>query len=152
MADLRNLFEGWLSVSKEEQAQRRDDMSKRVFRFGDEAQRPVVIKLLDELFGSTRSFSDQDQLFAYISARNVFALACEKNPVDATPAAAKQLRSLGWRKEERLRTLLALLELDERAPSLEEYPTADQVRTRASALQVPSRNTGAQINFGRFKF
>jgi hypothetical protein len=142
----------WFHVSKEEQAQRRDDMSKRVFRFGDEAQRPVVIKILDELYGNTRRFSDQDQLFAFISSKNVYAIAYEKNPADAAFAAAKQLRSLGWRKDERIRILLALLVLDQRAPSLEEYPTADQVRAHASTLQVPSRNTGKQINFGRFKF
>jgi hypothetical protein len=145
----------WFHVSKEEQAQRRDDMSRRVFRFGDEGQRPVVAKVLDDLYGNTRRFSDQDQLFAYISARNVYALAYERNPADATGAAARQLRNLGWRKEERIRILLALLELDQRAPSLEEYPTADQVRAHAPAVQIPSSktgNTGKQIHIGRFKF
>jgi hypothetical protein len=145
----------WFHVSKEEQAQRRDDMSKRVFRFGDEAQRLVVAKTLDELYGNTRSFSDQDQLFAYISARNVYALAYERKPAEATAAAAKQLRNLGWRKEERIRILLALLELDQRTPSLKEYPTADQVRAHAATMQIPSHktgNAGKQIQFGRFKF
>ena len=145
-------FGDWFHVSKEEQAQRREDMSKRVFRFGDDKQRPVVAKVLGELYGSTHSFSDQDQLFGYISARNAYAIATEKDPDTAITAADKQLRKIGWRKEERIRIMISLLVLEEKAPSLEEYPTAEQIKDYAPKLQIPSEQKSKQIQIGRFKF
>ena len=147
-------FGDWFHVSKEEQAQRRADMSKRVFRFGDEEQRPVVAKVLDGLFGNKHGFSDQDQLFGYISSRNAFAIAYEKDPETANAAACKQLRSLGWRKDERIRIMLALLDLDAKAPSLEEYPTAEQVLELAPKMQLvyEQKQKSKQIQFRGFKF
>jgi len=119
-------LEGWFYVNRKEQQQRLDDMSEKIFQFGDEAQRPAVVKVLGDLYGNERRFSSQDQMYAFISAKNQYV----RNVNDARA----QLKKLGWKDDERIRLMIALLELDGAAESLNAYPTAADVRRRAGLV------------------
>ena len=125
------LFEGWFYVSKEEQQRRNDELADKIFQFGDEAQRPVVVRLLGELYGNTRKFCDQDQLFGFISAKNQYIKAGGAASGITEGNVRAQLKKIGWRDADRIQLMIALLQLDEAAESLEKYPTAAAVRRRA---------------------
>jgi len=124
-------FEDWFFVSKKEHKRRLDELSVKIFQFGDEAQRPLVIKVLRDLYGDMKRMSDEDRIFAFVSSKNQYIIDKDSGTKASEAGVRAQLKKLGWKDEARVRLMIAFLQLDEAAGSLEAYPTAADVRSRA---------------------
>ena len=125
-----SFVENWFSVvGKEEREQRQREMAARVYPLGEAVQRPLVEKLLTDLFADVKRFDLHECLFGYIAGKNEYIL--QGRGANGYAKAAKHLKKVGWRDPKRLDLLLAMIELDDAAASPETYPTAEQVRERA---------------------
>ena len=116
-------FDGWPFKSKEKMEKEQRDFEQRVFPFG-EGQRDKAQAVLVQL--STGKQSIQEMMFAFIHAKDNYT-----QEEDADKALARSnavMDKLRWRKIQDRQLVQALLLLDLSAPSLEEYPTAEQVQ------------------------
>lgn len=116
-------FDGWPFKSGEKMQKEQQEFEKRVFPFGME-QRDKAQAVLQQL--STGKQSIQEMMFAFIHAKDNYT-----QEEDADKALARSnavLDKLRWRKPQDRQLVQALLLLDLSAPSLEEYPTAEQVQ------------------------
>ena len=121
-------FDGWPFKSKEESEQERVAFEKRVFPFG-EAQRECCKAVLEQII-TAKKMRDTDKMFAFILAKDRFAKGEQSE--ESMEAARRELSKMRWMPPEQMELLLALVRLDARLPSLEDYPTAEDV-LRAAA-------------------
>jgi hypothetical protein len=124
------MFEGWPFVSREERERRQKEYADRVFPFGVDAQRERTAAVLRELFGGEKKYDAQDALFCFISAKAAYAQAGEGG--DGYAKAGAQLRKLRFKQPDKIALMLAFIELESNIASLDDYPTADDVRRRAA--------------------
>ena len=121
-----SFMESWfVPVNKEEKERRLREMAARVYPLGEAVQRPLVEKLLTDLFGGVKRFDMNECLFGYISGKNEYV--AQGRGADGRAKAAAHLKRLGWRDPKRMNVMLAMIELDDAADSAETYPTAEQV-------------------------
>ena len=117
-------FDGWPFKSKEQQEKEERDFQKRVFPFGME-QRDAALAVLKE--GTTSKLKDSEKLFAFICAKD----ACLLNGGEAEDGLQKAEATLDkqkWIPKEDRCFILTFMRLEIRATSLEDYPTAEDVR------------------------
>ncbi len=117
------LFDGWPFKTKEQEEKERRDFEKRVFPFGIE-QKDVAMHVLKE--GLSDKLKDKEKLFAFICAKDACLLCgVEEGGLGMAEDALKKQK---WIGEEDRKFIYAFMRLEMRAPSLEEYPTANDVR------------------------
>ena len=124
-------LEGFPFKSREQIEKDQKAFEKRVLPFGT-AQRDAAKNVLKELLPPRTR--DDEMLFAFISAKDAFTQ--EEDPAQGRVAALASLKRGKWLKEPALSYVLALIMLDVQIGSLEEYPTAEQVRTYAGQEQA----------------
>jgi hypothetical protein len=124
-------FEGFPFQSKEDRERKAKEFEDRVFPFGVEAQRNAVTALLKEL-GTSPKAQTQDLLYAYISAKDKYVLKGKDE--NAFSIARQQVTKLKWVEASDRRIILAMIKLDTDIQSLENYPTADEIRTYANTV------------------
>lgn len=124
------LFDGFPFASREQQEKDRAAFEKRVFPLGL-AQRDKAREVLQQLLAGKRT-RDTDRLFAYITAKDSYTQ--QQDPANALAAAQDTLKKQKWLTDESRRTMLALVLLEADTQTLENYPTADDVRRKAQAL------------------
>lgn len=117
-------FDGWPFKSKEQMDKEAKDFQERVFPFGP-TQKDAALAVLQQGVKGKR-VKDEEKLFAYICAKD----ACLLNGGElegGLQAAETTLNKQKWIPEEDRRFILTFVRLEIRAPSLEEYPTAEDV-------------------------
>lgn len=123
------LFDGFPFQSKDEVERQRQDFEKRVFPLGlkqREAARLVLRKLIPHVK------NDSELLFAFISSKDVYMI--NEQSEKAFALARAQMKKLRYFSEEDKDKIMALLLLDVRVSSLEEYPTEEDVLKKCRDL------------------
>lgn len=122
------LFDGFPFKTKQQQQQEQQAFEARVFPLGL-AQRQAAAAVLARLITNKRH-GESERLFNFIISKDAFTQA--DTPEEGMQLAAKALREGTLRVgAEDAKQYLALLWLDSQAPSLEDYPTAEQVQALA---------------------
>ena len=123
------LFDGFPFKSKEDTEREKQEFQKRVFPLGM-VQRDAAQSVLEELFQNPKRL--REYLFAFIISKDRYT----KN--DMTDAAMEdvkvQLNRQKWLKENDKQLIIALMLLDCRASSLENYPTAQDAQRLADEM------------------
>ncbi len=125
-------FDGFPFTSNKERARRRKNFEKRIAPFGVEPQREKVQKTLHGLFPG---IDDIDVMFAFFDAKDAYTKAAEEEAeaedgeevVDGCAAACVRLQKHKWMDEHKEQVMLRFIELESKIPSLDEFPTADDV-------------------------
>ncbi|MFV0351737.1 MAG: hypothetical protein ACK5JF_05425 [Oscillospiraceae bacterium] len=122
-------FDGFPFKSREQMQKEQQDFEKNVFPLGME-QREVALAVLREV--TTKKLPDDQKLFAFISAKDRFAKA--ETEEDGLAQMSKTFIKQSWLKQEDKIAIAALILLESRIESLEDYPTAQQVMERAETV------------------
>lgn len=122
-------FDGFPFKSREQMQKEQQDFEKNVFPLGME-QREAALAVLREV--TTKKLPDDQKLFAFISAKDRFAKA--ETEEDGLAQMSKTFIKQSWLKQEDKIAIAALILLESRIESLEDYPTAQQVMERAETV------------------
>ena len=115
-------FDGFPFQSKADMEKEKRDFEKRVFPFGLE-QRDHARTVLQELIPHVKS--DTELLFAFINSKDIYMK--DEQSEEGLLRARQQMKKLRYFTEEDKDRILTLVQLDAAAPSLENYPTAQDV-------------------------
>lgn len=122
------LFDGFPFKTKEQQQREERAFQKRVFPLGPgqkEAAQRVVCELL-------QGMDQQEALFAFICAKDAWQIAMEDERYDEVADSALQaLQNQRGLSGQQKKLLVTFVRLETHADSLENYPTADEVRAAA---------------------
>lgn len=118
-------FDGFPFKSKAQQDKERKAFEKTVFPFGVEEHREAARKVLHEVLQANKLQDDQ-RLYAYIIAKEAY-MECEDVGEEAN-AALRVLHKQPWVTDEHAALIISLIRLEKGAESLENFPTAEQVR------------------------
>lgn len=118
-------FDGFPFQSKEDMEKEKRDFEKRVFPFGME-QRDCARAVLQQLIPHIKS--DTELLFAFINSKDIYMKNDQTD--EALARARQQMKKLRYFTEEDKDMILTLVQLDAAAPSLDAYPTAQDVLSR----------------------
>ena len=118
-------FDGFPFQSRADMEKEKRDFERRVFPFGLE-QRDCARAVLSELFPKIKN--DIELLFAFINSKDIYMQDEQtQEGLDRARHQMKKLRNLTEQDKEKILTLVVL---DASAPSLEAYPTAQDVLAR----------------------
>jgi hypothetical protein len=123
-----SIFDHWPFVKRAEIARREREFDERMFPFGFEEHRRKMRDTLMELIPTPRS-KVQYLLFACLLAKDKYILSnwSESGLIEARKQIDKVLNNT---EEEKL-LILTLARMDAETDSIENYPTAAQVRREA---------------------
>ncbi len=119
-------LDGWPFKSKEQMDKERLDFENRMFPFGL-AQKDAALSVIKQ--GCRSKVKDEEKMFVFIIAKD----ACMQNgglEGGGMAQAERVLAEQRWLPEEDRRFIASFLPLEICAPSLEEYPTAEEVFAR----------------------
>lgn len=122
-------FDGFPFKSREQMKKEQQEFEKTVFPFGMQ-QREVALLVLREV--TSKKLPDDQKLFAFISAKDRFAKA--ETEEEGLAQVGKSFAKQNWLKQEDRSAIVALILLEYRIASLDDYPTAQQVRERAALI------------------
>ena len=122
------IFNGWPFVKKSETERREREFDERMFPLGFDEQRGKIMQLLQELIPSP------DKQLQYLMFATVMVKEHYLNNDRSKSSliqAKKKIDSVVKITEQEKWMIVALAWLDTEATSLDNYPTADQVRKAA---------------------
>lgn len=122
-------FDGFPFKTKEQMERERKEFESRVFPLGPE-QKDIALAILKQLLVRPK-LKDNEKLYAYISAKDKYAYHGDDGGVEYAQSA---LRKQKWLNEEEIRLVLALVMLDTKATSLEEYPSIEEIQVLGRTL------------------
>jgi len=117
------LFDGFPFVSKDELKRRQKEQEKRICPFGLDDQRAKAKQVLAELLPGMH---EQDRLFSFFDAKDAYEKAERGEP--GRYAARARLKRMKWVDGSAEDLMLKFIELESAIGSLDDYPTAEQVR------------------------
>ncbi|MDR1796586.1 MAG: hypothetical protein LBR44_03945 [Clostridiales Family XIII bacterium] len=129
-------LDGWPFTSKEDRERKQKEYSNRVFPFGEGPQRERAAELLGQLFGEARNYDQQTFLFSFIAAKSEYILR-EKGDAGRARIIPMLKKYMTREKPETVALMVAFIELETEIDSLDGYPTAADVQSRARKITVP---------------
>ncbi len=118
------IFSGFPFQTKAQMQAEQDAFEKRVFPFGVDAAREKARVLLAPY--ATKKVGERELLFAYISSKDAYAL--DGGGDEGLAAAKRALKRQNWLPADAVSAILALVHLEEGRTSIDEFPTAEELR------------------------
>ena len=122
-------FDGWPFKSQAQMKKEQAEYEKKLLPFGEE-QRDAADKVLAQVTGP--KLKDRERMYLFLAAKEKFLT--KDTEEEALDSAGRFLMDQSWLPRQDARMILAFALLEYRAPSLEEYPTAEIVRQEAEKL------------------
>ncbi len=122
------IFDGFPFKSREQMEREQKEFEKRVFPHDIEKTKALALDRLRP-YGEKKPgklMADNEVLFSYISAKDIFVQA--GGGEDGVAAAKKALKRQSWLPKQMVEAVLALVKLEENRDGLEDFPTADDIR------------------------
>ena len=125
-------FFDFLAVKSKEQVEReRKEFEARVIPMG-EAQKQAAAEVLMRLI-TRKNLAQNEKMFAFISTKDKYILT--GGGEEGMAEAKKMLKKQKWFKPEEKSIILALVQLESRVTSLEEYPTDEEILALAKTIE-----------------
>lgn len=124
-------FDGFPFKSKTQMERERREFESRIFPFGLEAQRAAALAVLRAVVQNDK-LPNEELLYCFIAAKDAYlSVDTQSEGLAAMDKIFGRQRKLA---EEERRKITALVLLDNKAPSLEEYPRPSEVLELAKTL------------------